>query len=32
MAEEKPVKSVFKMGVPAAMGMLFMMIYNEQIQ
>ena len=28
MAEEKPVKAVFKMGVPVAMGMLFMVVYN----
>ena len=28
MAEEQPVKAVFKMGVPVAMGMLFMVVYN----
>lgn len=28
MAEETPVKAVFKMGVPVTMGMLFMVIYN----
>lgn len=28
MAEEQPVQAVFKMGVPVAMGMLFMVVYN----
>lgn len=28
MGEEKPVKAVFKMGIPVTMGMLFMVIYN----
>ena len=28
MAEEQPVKAVFKMGVPVGMGMLFMVVYN----
>lgn len=28
MAEEQPVKAVFKMGVPVAMDMLFMVVYN----
>lgn len=28
MAEERPEKAVFKMGIPVIMGMLFMVIYN----
>lgn len=28
MAEERPAKAVFKMGIPVTMGMLFMVIYN----
>lgn len=28
MASEKPVKAVFKMGIPVTMGMLFMVVYN----
>ena len=28
MAEEKPYKAVFKMGIPVAIGMLFMVAYN----